>query len=158
MDQSGPFYMSEEGLEKLKTELHKLKYTNRPAVVEEIKKAREHGDLSENAEYDAAKEAQGHLERQIGELEFKIAHAKVVKRDEVAKDKVYLFAKVTVVDLDDDEEETYTLVGPDETQPEKNLISVKSPIGQGLLGKGVGEEVSITVPAGVLNYKITKIE
>jgi len=158
MDQSGPFYMSEEGYEKLKNELHKLKYTDRPAVVEEIKKAREHGDLSENAEYDAAKEAQGHLERQIAELEFKIAHAKVVKRDEVAKDKAYLFAKVTVTDLEDDEEEEYTLVGPDEAKPEKNQISVKSPIGQGLLGKKVGEEVSIEVPAGLLKYKITKIE
>jgi transcription elongation factor GreA len=158
MDQSGPFYMSEEGFEKIKAELHKLKYTDRPAVVEEIKKAREHGDLSENAEYDAAKEAQTHLERQIADLEFKIAHAKVVKRDEVAKDKAYLFAKVTVIDLDDEEEEIYTLVGPEEAKPDQNHISVKSPIGQGLLGKGVGEEVSIKVPAGTLNYKILKIE
>ena len=158
MDLSGPFYMSEEGYEKLKAELHKLKYTDRPAVVSEIKKAREHGDLSENAEYDAAKEAQSHLERQIGELEYKIAHAKIIKRDEVAKDKAYLFAKVTVIDLDDDEEEIYTLVAPDETNPDQNHISIKSPIGQGLLGKGVGEEVTIKVPAGTLKYKITKIE
>lgn len=158
MESSGPFYMSEEGYEKLKAELHKLKYTDRPAVVEEIKKAREHGDLSENAEYDAAKEAQTHLERQIGELEFKIAYAKIVKRDEVAKDKAYLFAKVTVVDLDDDEEEVYTLVSPEETDPDTNHISIKSPIGQGLLGKKVGDEVSIKVPAGTLKYKITKIE
>jgi len=158
MDQSGPLYMSEEGYEKLQAELHKLKYTDRPAVVAEIKKAREHGDLSENAEYDAAKEAQGHLERQIAELEIKIAHAKIIKRDEVAKDKAYLFAKVTVVDLDDDEEETYTLVGPEEAKPDKNQISVKSPIGQGLLGKKIGDEVSIKVPAGTLNYRITNIE
>ena len=158
MDHSGPFYMSEEGFENLRAELHKLKYTDRPAVVAEIKKAREHGDLTENAEYDAAREAQGHLERQISELEFKIAHAKIVKRDEVAKDKAYLFARVTVVDLDDEEEETYTLVGPEEARPDKNQISVKSPIGQGLLGKQVGDEVSIKVPAGTLNYKITRIE
>jgi transcription elongation factor GreA len=158
MDQTGPFYMSEEGYEKLKSELHKLKYTDRPAVVEEIKKAREHGDLSENAEYDAAKEAQTHLERQIADLEFKIAHAKVVKRDEVNKDKAYLFARVTVVDLDDDEEEIYTLVAPDEANPDKNHISIKSPIGQGLLGKKPGDEVTIKVPAGTLNYKITNIE
>jgi transcription elongation factor GreA len=158
MDHSGPFYMSEEGYKKLKAELHKLKYTDRPAVVEEIKKAREHGDLSENAEYAAAKEAQTHVERNIADLEFKIAHAKVVKRDEVAKDKAYLFAKVTVIDLEDDEEEEYTLVAPDEVNPDKNHISIKSPIGQGLLGKKVGEEVSIKIPAGTLNYKITKIE
>ena len=158
MDLNGPFYMSEEGLEKLKAELHKLKYTDRPAVVEEIKKAREHGDLSENAEYDAAKEAQTHVERQIGELEFKIAHARVIKRDEVAKDKAYLFAKVTVVDLDDDEEEEYTLVAPDEAAPDKNHISIKSPVGQGLLGKGIGEKVTIQVPAGKLQYKIIDIK
>ena len=158
MDHTGPFYMSEEGYEKLKAELHKMKYTDRPAVVEEIKKAREHGDLTENAEYDAAKEAQTHLERQIAELEFKIAHARVVKRDEVAKDKAYLFARVTVVDLDDDEEEVYTLVAPDEANPDKNHISIKSPIGQGLLGKKAGDEVTIKVPAGTLNYKITSIE
>jgi transcription elongation factor GreA len=158
MEHNGPFYMSEEGYEKLRAELHKLKYTDRPMVVEEIKKAREHGDLSENAEYDAAKEAQTHLERQIAELEFKIAHAKIVKRDEVAKGKAYLFAKVTVVDLDDEEEETYTLVAPDEASPDKNHISIKSPIGQGLLGKKIGDEVAIKVPAGMLNYKIINIE
>ncbi len=158
MESSGPFYMSEEGFEKLKENLHKLKYEKRPEIVLEIKKAREHGDLSENAEYDAAKEAQTHLERQIAELEFKIAHAKVVNKNEVAKDKAYLFAKVTVVDVDDDEEETYTLVPPEEADPDNNQISVKSPIGQGLLGKGVGEQVAIKIPAGTLNYKITSIE
>jgi transcription elongation factor GreA len=158
MESTGPFHMSEEGFEKLKAELHTLKYEKRPEVVEDIKKAREHGDLSENAEYDAAKEAQTHLERQIAELEFKIAHAKVVNRDEISKDKVYLFAKVTVVDLDDEEEEVYTLVPPEEAEPDKDHISVKSPIGQGLLGKAVGEIASIKIPAGVLNYKILNIE
>jgi transcription elongation factor GreA len=158
MESTGPFYMSEEGYEKLKTELHTLKYEKRPEVVNDIKKAREQGDLSENAEYDAAKEAQGHLERQIAELEFKLAHAKIVKRDEVSKDKVYLFAKVTVVDMDDEEEEIYTLVPPEEADPDNDHISVKSPIGQGLLGKAIGEIASIKVPAGVLNYKITGIE
>ncbi len=150
--------MSEEGYEKLKAELHKLKYTDRPAVVQDIKTAREHGDLSENAEYDAAKEAQTHLERQIGELEYKIVHAKIVKRDEVAKGKAYLFAEVTVIDLDDDEEEVYTLVAPDEVNLDENHISIKSPIGQGLLGKEAGDEVTIQVPAGTLKYKITKIK
>jgi transcription elongation factor GreA len=158
MKESGPIHLSEEGLEKLKAELHKLKYIDRPAVVEEIKKAREHGDLSENAEYDAAKEAQVHVERNISELEYKLSRAKVIKRDQVAKGKAYLFAKVTVIDLDDDEEEIFTLVSPEETDPDKNHISIKSPIGQGLLGKEMGDEVAIKVPAGVLKYKITKIE
>lgn len=158
MDNPGPIYMSEEGFEKLKAELHRLKYTDRPAVVAEIKKAREHGDLAENAEYDAAKETQTLVERQIADLEFKIAHARVVKKDEVAKDKAYLFASVTVVDLDDDEEEIYTLVPVEEADPDKNHISIKSPIGKGLLGKGVGEEVAIEVPAGTIRYRITKID
>lgn len=158
MADNGPIHMSEEGYEKLKQELHKLKYTDRPAVVAEIKRARELGDLSENAEYHAAKEAQSHLERQISETEFKLSRALVVKRDEVAKDKAYLFARVTVVDVDDDEEEIYTLVSAEESNPDKNHISIKSPIGKGLLGKAVGDICEIKVPAGILKYKITKIE
>jgi len=158
MDSTDPIYMSEEGYEKLRADLHRLKYTDRPAIVGEIKKARELGDLAENAEYHAAKEAQRLLERQISEMEFKIAHAKVIKRDEVAKDKAYLFAKVTVIDLDLDEEEVYTLVPPEESNPDGSHISIKSPIGQGLLGKQIGDEVTIQVPAGLLKYKITKIE
>jgi len=158
MADNGPIHMSEEGYEKLTQELHKLKYTDRPAVVAEIKRARELGDLSENAEYHAAKEAQTLLERQIAETEFKLSRALVVKRDEVAKDKAYLFARVTVVDVDDDEEEIYTLVSAEESDPDKNHISIKSPIGQGLLGKAVGDICEIKVPAGVLKYKITRIE
>lgn len=159
MTDSSPIHMSKEGYEKLKADLHRMKYTERPAIVAEIKRAMEMGDLSENAEYHAAKEAQTHIERAIAELEFKLSRAKVVNRDDVVKGKAYLFAKVTVIDLDDDEEEeTYTLVSPEETKPEENHISIKSPIGQGLLGKQVGDEVAIDVPAGVLRYKITKIE
>jgi len=158
MDGAGPFYMSEEGHEKLRAELHKLKYVSRPEIVGQIKHARELGDLSENAEYHAAKEAQTYLERAIAELEYKIAHAKIVKRDDVAKGKAYLFARVTVVDLDDDEEEVFTLVPPEETDPDQNHISIRSPIGQGLLGKNIGDQVQITIPAGTLNLKIINIE
>jgi len=158
MTDSGPLHMSEQGFEKLKTELHKLKYTDRPAIVAEIKRAMEMGDLSENAEYHAAKEAQTHLERTIAELEFKLSRAKIVKKEDVVQGKAYMFAKVTVVDVDDDEEEVYTLVSPEETNLDLNHISIKSPIGQGLLGKEVGDEVTIKVPAGTLKYKITKIE
>ena len=158
MADNGPIHMSEEGYEKLQKELHKLKYTDRPAIVAEIKRARELGDLSENAEYHAAKEAQSHLERNIAEIEFKLSRALVIKRDEVSKDKAYLFAKVTVIDMDDDEEEVYTLVSAEESDPAKHHISIKSPIGKGLLGKGVGEVCEIKVPAGMLKYKIIKIE
>ncbi len=158
MEESGPIHISEEGYEKLKAELHKLKYVDRPAIVGEIKRAREMGDLTENAEYHAARETQTHLERQIAELEFKLSRVVIVNKDDVVKDKAYLFARVTVVDLDDDEEEVYTLVSAEETDPEKSHISIKSPIGKGLLGKSVGDEVEISVPAGTLRYKITKIE
>jgi transcription elongation factor GreA len=158
MEEFGPIHISGEGYGKLKAELHKLKYVDRPAIVAEIKRAREMGDLTENAEYHAAKEAQAHLERRIAELEFKLSRAVIVKKDDVAKDKAYLFARVTVVDLDDDQEEVYTLVSAEEVDPDKSHISVKSPIGKGLLGKSVGDEVEISVPAGILRYKITKIE
>jgi transcription elongation factor GreA len=158
MAESNSIHMSEEGYEKLKADLHKLKFVERPRIVSEIKKAREFGDLSENAEYHAAKEAQTHIERNIAELEFKLSRARVVKKDDVIKGKAYLFAKVTLVDIDDDEEEIYTLVPAEESDPDKNQISVRSPIGQGLLGKEVGDVVEIKVPAGVLKYKITKIE
>lgn len=158
MSESGPLHMSEEGFEKLRAELHKMKYEDRPAIVAEIKRAREMGDLSENAEYHAAKEAQTHIERFIAELEFKLSRAVVVKPEDVVKGKAYLFARVTVVDLDDDEKEVYTLVSAEESNPDKNHISIKSPIGQGLLGKKVGDVAEIQVPSGTLKYKITKIE
>jgi transcription elongation factor GreA len=158
MTESGPIHMSEDGYEKLRSDLHKLKFVERPRIVAEIKKAREFGDLSENAEYHAAKEAQTHVERAIAELEYKLAHARVIKKGDVTKGKAYLFARVTLMDIDDGEEEVYTLVPAEESDPEKNHISVKSPIGQGLLGKEVGDEVEIKVPAGILKYKISKIE
>jgi transcription elongation factor GreA len=158
MSDTGAVYMSEEGFEKLNAELHKLKYVDRPAVVGEIKRARELGDLAENAEYHAAKETQRHLERAISDLEFKIAHAKIIKKDDVVKGKAYLFAQVTVLDLDDETEELYTLVAPEESDPNQSHISINSPIGKGLLGKSVGDEVTIAVPAGTLRYKILKIE
>jgi len=158
MNETNEIFMSEEGLEKLKADLHRLKTEDRPRIVAEISRARALGDLSENAEYHSAKETQRHIERQIAELEFKLSRARVVKRDEVVKGKAYLFAKITVVDLDDDEEEIYTLVPPGETNAEQNHISIESPIGQGLRGKDIGETVEIKVPAGTLRYRIVKIE
>jgi transcription elongation factor GreA len=158
MDDGKPIYMSAEGHEKLQKELHKLKYTDRPEIVAEIKRAREMGDLSENAEYHAAKEAQVHLERQISDLEFKLSRAKVIKKDEIVQGKAYLLSKVTLKDLNDGEEIVYTLVSAEESDPDEDLLSVKSPIGQGLLGKSIGDEISIKIPAGELRYKIVNIE
>lgn len=152
-----PVYLSKAGRIKLEGELRRLKFEERPGIVAEIKRAKELGDLSENAEYHAAKEAQGHLERKIAQLEDKLSRVRTVDTDAIPDDKVYLFAKVLVRDLDDGEEIEYTVVPPEEADVDNDVISVKSPIGQGLLGKAEGEKVSITIPAGTLNYEIVRI-
>ena len=152
-----PVYLSKAGRIKLEKELKKLKYEERPRIVAEIKRAREMGDLSENAEYDAAKEAQGHLERKIAEISDKLSRVRTIDTDQIPDDKVYLFAKVKVKDLDHDEEIEYTVVPPDEQDVDNDMISVKSPIGAGLLGKSVGDTTEIKIPVGVLRYEILKI-
>jgi transcription elongation factor GreA len=154
---SEPIYLSKEGRLKLEAELKRLKFEERPKLVAEIKRSREMGDLSENAEYHAAKEAQSHLERKIAELEYKLARVRTVDTEQIPDDKVYLFAKVLVKDQKDGEEIEYTIVPADEADVDNDIISVKSPIGAGLLGKSVGEVAEIDVPAGVLKYEILKI-
>jgi transcription elongation factor GreA len=149
--------MSREGLRKLELELKKLKFEDRPAVVAEIKRAKELGDLSENAEYHAAKERQSHLERKIAELEDKLSRARSVDTDKIPTDKVYLFSRVLVKDLSDGEEIQYTINPPDEIDIDNDVISVKSPIGQGLLGKSEGDVAEIEVPNGTLRYEIVRI-
>ncbi len=152
-----PIYMSREGLLKLEAELKKLKYDERPEIVAEIKRAMEMGDLSENAEYHAAKEKQTHVERKIADLTFKLARARTVDADQIPTDKVYLFAKVKVKDLNHDDEIEYTVAPPDEVDLDNDIISVKSPIGAALLGKAIGDVVEISVPAGQLKYEILSI-
>ena len=154
---SEPLYMSKEGLLKLEAELKRLKYEERPRIVGEIKRAREMGDLSENAEYHAAKEAQGYLERKISEIQEKLTRVRAVDADQVRTDKAYLFAKVLVKDKKSGEEILYTLSPPEEDDVSNDIISIKSPIGAALLGKGVGEKVKIKVPVGILEYEILKI-
>lgn len=150
-------YLSKEGRLKLEAELKRLKYEERPRVVAEIKRTRELGDLSENAEYHAAKEAQKHLERKIAEIEDKMSRIISVDMDAIPTDKVYLFAKVRIKDHRDGEEVVYTIAPPEETDIDNDVISVKSPIGAGLLGKAVGDIVEIKVPAGTLKYEILEI-
>jgi len=152
-----PIYLSKEGRIKLETEFKRLKYEERPRIVAEIKRTRELGDLSENAEYHAAKEAQGHLERKIAEVEDKLSRVRTVDADQIPTDKVYLFAKVLVKDLKDGEEIEYTIAPADEVDVDNDIISVKSPIGAGLLGKAVGEVAEIKIPVGVLRYEVIKI-
>ena len=150
-------YLSKEGRLKMEAELRRLKYEERPRIVAEIKRSRELGDLSENAEYHAAKEAQKHLERKISELEDKMSRIFSVDTDAIPTDKVYLFAKVKVKDHRNGEELIFTIAPPEETDVDNDVISVKSPIGAGLLGKAVGDVVEITVPAGTLKYEILNI-
>ncbi len=154
---SEPIYLSKEGRLKLEAELKRLKFEERPKIVAEIKRARELGDLTENAEYHAAKEAQTHLERKIADLQYKLSRVRTVDADRIPDDKVYLFAKVLVKDQSTGEEILYTVSPPDETDVDNDIISVKSPIGAAMLGKVVGDVVEITVPAGVLKYEIVQI-
>ena len=142
---------------KLEAEFKRLKFEERPKVVAEIKRTRELGDLSENAEYHAAKEAQRHLERKISDLEFRLSRVQSVDISEIPDDKAYLYAKVTVKDLSDGEEIIYTLVSPDEADVDKDIISIKSPVGAAILGKEVGDAIEIQVPAGTIKYEIVKI-
>ena len=149
--------MTREGVTKLENKLKQLKFEERPKIVAEIKRTRELGDLSENAEYHAAKEAQSHLERKISELEFKLSQVQIIDANDIPSDKVYLFAKVLVEDVDDGEQIEYTISPPDETDIDNDIISVKSPIAAALLGKGVGEIAEVKVPAGSYKLKILKI-
>ena len=152
-----PVYLSKDGRLKLEAELKQLKFDDRPKLLAEIKRTMELGDLSENAEYHAAKEAQVHLERRIAELQDKLSRVMSVDTDKIPSDKVYLFAKVLVKDLSDGEEIQYTIAPPDEVDIDNDVISVKSPIGQALLGKKVGDVAEFEVPAGEIKYKVLKI-
>ncbi len=151
------FYLTKEGYQKLSEELDYLKTTRRREISNEIGRARGFGDISENAEYDAAKDAQGHNEKKISELENKLAHAQIIDNDKMAKDEVLIGAKVALRDLDTDEEMEYILVSEMESNYDENKISITSPVGAGLLNHKLGEEVDITIPAGKLRYKILKI-
>ena len=152
-----PIYLTKQGRIRLEQELKKLKFEERPRIVAEIKRTRELGDLSENAEYHAAKETQVHLERKIGELQEKMSRVQTVEADQIPTDKAYLFAKVKVKDLDDGEEIVYTLSPPEEADVDNDIISIKSPIGAGLLGKAVGDIAEIEIPVGMLRYEILSI-
>jgi transcription elongation factor GreA len=149
--------MSKDGYEKLKTQLDKMKNDDMPKIAEQIAEARSFGDLSENAEFDAAVEAQGMLQARIDDLQSKLARAFIVDKTTLPTDRVVFSSKVRVLDMDLDEEEDFTLVGPGEEDYDNNKILLTSPIGQGLLGKKVGDEVVIPVPRGVLRLKIVGI-
>lgn len=150
-------YLTQEGFDKLKAELHKMKTADRQRISQAIADARAQGDLSENAEYDAAKDEQGLLEAKIAQGEAMIAHARVLDESKVDTSKARILSTVIVKNKKTDAEQTYTLVAPPETDMSLNRISIESPIGRGLLGKGVGDVVEITVPAGTIELKIIDI-
>ena len=151
-------YLSQEGYDKLDQELRDLKTRGRREIAEDIAEARAKGDLSENAEYDAAKEAQGHMETRITQLEDILANARVLDAKDLDLTKVRVLTKVTILNKKMKKEMKYTLVSPNEADFAKGKISVDSPIGASLLGKEIGDVVSVTVPAGMLELEILKIE
>ena len=150
--------MTAEGKEKLQAELKNLKLVKRPEVIERIKVARSFGDLSENSEYDAAKDEQSHLEDRIAQVEDMLKYAQVVDADSVDPNEVSVGKTVTYTEVGTDDAETYTIVGSDESDPLNGKISNDSPIAQALLGKKKGETVSITTPGGQFDVVINNVE
>ncbi len=149
--------MSKEGYEKLKAQLDKMKNDDMPRIAEAIAQARGEGDLSENAEYDAQMEAQGMLQARINELQDKLARAMIVDRTNLPTDRVVFGSKVKVLDLDMHDEEDFILVGPGEEDYDQNKILLSSPIGQGLVGKRIGDIVEVPIPKGTLKLKVIAI-
>ena len=151
-------YYTAEGLKKLREELNHLKDVERPRASQAIGEARDKGDLSENAEYDAAKEAQGMLEMKIAKLEETLSGARVIDESQLDVSKVLVLSKVRIKNLNNNMEMNYTLVAESEADLKTGKISVTSPIGKGLLGKAVGEIAEVTVPIGTLKFEILSIE
>jgi transcription elongation factor GreA len=151
-------YVTAETFEKLKEELQHMKGVERPAASHAIAEAREKGDLKENAEYDAAKEAQGMLEAKIKQLEGVIANARILDESNIDTSKVSILTRVTLTNMNTKKQVTYKIVSENEADLKQGKISVTSPIGKGLLGKVIGDVAEVTVPAGVLKFKVEKIE
>jgi transcription elongation factor GreA len=151
-------YYTKDGLKKLKDELNHLKDIERPKASNAIGEARDKGDLSENAEYDAAKEAQGMLEMKISKLEAVLSNARLIDESQLDLSKVLVLSKVTIKNLNNQMQLKYTLVAESEADLKSGKISVSSPIGKGLLGKKVGEIAEVTVPNGTLKFEIISID
>ena len=155
MKQKKEFLLTSEGFLELETELNELKNNDRPRIIEAIKEARAQGDLSENADYDAARDEQAKIEARIQELEYMLEHAKIIEKS--SGDIVTVGTTVTVKYVDDDEEEVYSIVGSMEADPFENKISNESPIGKAIMDKKVGEIISVESPNGSYDIKIVNI-
>ena len=150
-------YYTKQGLDKLKSELREMQTKGRADIARQIADARDKGDLSENAEYDAAKDAQGMLETKIAQLEEIVGNARVIDESTIDTSKVSILSKVTIKNLSNEMKFTYTLVSEEEADLKEGKISVQSPIGSGLLGKEKGEKATITTPGGKVNFEIMDI-
>lgn len=153
-----PVYLTRDGYNKLSERLEHLQTKERKVIAKALEEARALGDLSENAEYDAAKDAQAHNEARIAELESKLANVRFIEDQNIPSDKIFIGASVKLQNLKEDKVEEYKLVSPEEVEFGDNYLSVFSPIGKGLLTHKEGDEISIEVPAGTLSYKVLKIE
>lgn len=149
--------ITKKGYEVLKKELNNLKKVERPQNIKAIEEARAHGDLSENAEFDAAKDRQGFIEGRIGELTFKLANADIIDTDKLPRDRAVFGSKVVVENIDTGEDIEYQLVGPEESDIDKGRISVSSPLGKEIIGKKPGDEFALQVPGGRRNYELVEI-
>lgn len=150
-------YMTQDGYDKIMAEINELESVQRPEISRQIAEARDKGDLSENAEYDAAKEAQGLLEAKIAQLKGLIANARIINESQVQTETVQILNKVTIRNTKNNAQMTYTLVSDSESDLKQNKISVNTPIAQGLMGHKVGDLVEINVPGGVVNFEIVEI-
>ena len=150
-------YLTQNGYDRLIQELDHLKQVKRRELSRRIAEARAMGDLSENAEYDAAKEAQAHLEKKIVELDMKLSQAKIISEDQISTDKVAIGVKVDLLDLETSEEFCYIILSDEEADLEKDQIGINSPVAQTLLGKEKGDTVEVSAPSGIFKYKILNI-
>ena len=151
-------YYTQEGLDRLKGEIKELESVERPKISQQIAEARDKGDLSENAEYDAAKEAQGLLEARIAKLKNKLANARLIDDSDIDSSKVFILSTVKIRNVQNKMEVSYTIVAENEADLKARKISVDSPIGKGLLGKSVGEIADIQTPSGIMKFEVVSIE
>lgn len=158
MAEEKTFPMTLEGKQKLEKELEEYKLKRRPEVIKRIKIARSYGDLSENSEYESAKDEQAMVEGKIAQIENMLQYAEIIDNEDVDEDEVSMGREVTIKELPDEEPETYTIVGESESDPLEGKISNESPMAKGLLGHKVGEEVDIDIPNGVMTVKILEVK
>lgn len=151
-------YLTQEGFDRIKAKLHDLKSRGRSEIADAIQKAREMGDLSENAEYDAAKDAQGLLEMEISKIEHTMANARVLDTKDLDISKAFILATVKLKNLKFNKEISYTLVAEEEADLKQNKLSIKSPVGKAVLGKEVGDIIEVEAPAGVMKFELLEIK